>query len=156
MSSFEIYWITRLDYLNILLIIIDIILFSLLFIYAFFVKDKYEEFIQSHKNFEYVAEKYKDDPNLKEQEEELKKQEILFFKHKKYWLKLFFIFLTNTIIIPLLPSTKETAAIILLPKIYNSITTNKEISQLPNNLSKMANEWIKNQLNLGDLNNEKS
>lgn len=42
----------------------------------------------------------------------------------------------------LVPSTKEMAAILIVPKLADSIASNKEIQKLPDNLLGLANEWI--------------
>lgn len=41
------------------------------------------------------------------------------------------------------PNTKETAAIILIPKITNAISQNEKLKQLPDNVLDLANDWIK-------------
>jgi uncharacterized membrane protein len=40
------------------------------------------------------------------------------------------------------PTTKEMAAIIIIPKIYNATTSNEEFKKLPNNILNLANEYI--------------
>ncbi len=41
------------------------------------------------------------------------------------------------------PDTKEMAAIVIIPKMYNAISTNKQLTELPNNMLQLANDWIK-------------
>jgi len=43
----------------------------------------------------------------------------------------------------LIPSTKQVAAIIVVPKIITSIENNKELMALPGEITSIASEWIK-------------
>jgi hypothetical protein len=66
-------------------------------------------------------------------------------KNKKWWLMpkilipsaALFLFISSFI-----PTTKEMAAILIVPKLTNAIAENEEIQKLPNNLMGLANEWI--------------
>lgn len=42
----------------------------------------------------------------------------------------------------LLPSTKQMAAIIVVPKVISSIEANKELMSLPNDITSLASSWI--------------
>lgn len=42
----------------------------------------------------------------------------------------------------LIPSTKDMAAILIVPKLSQTIAANKEIQKLPDNLLSLANDWI--------------
>lgn len=46
-------------------------------------------------------------------------------------------------VLTILPNKKEIAAIYIIPKIYNTISTNEAIKKLPNNLLDLANDWLK-------------
>ena len=41
-----------------------------------------------------------------------------------------------------IPSVKELAAIILVPRLTQAVVANEELKKLPNNLLNLANEWI--------------
>jgi len=41
-----------------------------------------------------------------------------------------------------LPTTKQMAAIIIVPKICSAVESNEQLKQLPNNLFTLANEWM--------------
>ena len=60
-------------------------------------------------------------------------------KYLFFHLGTFFIFLAADV---LLPTTKEMAAILILPKVYSSVSANEELKKIPNNLVRLANEWI--------------
>jgi hypothetical protein len=51
-----------------------------------------------------------------------------------------FSFLMNSF----LPSTKEMATIIIVPKIYNSISNNEELKKIPSQVIDLANSWLVN------------
>lgn len=42
----------------------------------------------------------------------------------------------------LVPNSKQMAVILVVPKIINVIETNEEIKKLPDNVLKLANDWI--------------
>lgn len=50
-----------------------------------------------------------------------------------------------------IPSSKELAAIIIIPKITNSVSENKALRELPTNVIDLANEWL---IELKPKNNE--
>jgi len=52
------------------------------------------------------------------------------------------IFILTFLIGVFLPNTKQMAAIIMIPKMYNAITENKQLNELPNNVVQLANDWI--------------
>lgn len=41
-----------------------------------------------------------------------------------------------------IPTTKEMAAIVIIPKIVNAVSANEQIKKMPDNLLSLANEWI--------------
>lgn len=63
-------------------------------------------------------------------------------KRFRIWLRLISIPIVASALAVLIPSTKEMAAILIVPKLANSIASNKEIQKLPDNLLKLANSWI--------------
>ena len=49
-------------------------------------------------------------------------------------------------ILVVVPTTKQMATIIVAPKIINSVANNEELKKIPNNLLKLANEWVEEQI----------
>lgn len=60
-------------------------------------------------------------------------------KLMKYGLMLLLPFFMLT---TFLPTTKQMAAIIIVPKICSAVESNEQLKQLPNNLFTLANEWM--------------
>lgn len=46
------------------------------------------------------------------------------------------------IVVTLVPSTKEMAAIIVAPKLYNAVVQNKELQEMPSKVVDLANAWL--------------
>lgn len=110
MSKWDIYWITRLDHLGEMLGICYVIIIISIVVVAITL------FIQvNNADYSLLA------PRT--------------WAILKYLLILFFI---NSLGY-LLPTTKEMAAIIILPK----LSQNETLQQLPDNILNLANEWIK-------------
>lgn len=64
-------------------------------------------------------------------------------KISKKWFSIPVIFAVFSFIVGFfIPTTKEMAAIILLPKITNAIQNNEELKKLPENVLQLANDWI--------------
>lgn len=61
----------------------------------------------------------------------------------KCWLVVSITLVLFLLIVIFVPTTKEMAAILILPKILNSQTANKAINELPANIVDLANDWIK-------------
>lgn len=55
---------------------------------------------------------------------------------------LIFLLFPSAIISVFTPSTKEMAAILLIPKIQQSIVANKKLTEMPDKLLDLANVWI--------------
>jgi hypothetical protein len=109
-TSWQIYWITRLDSISLLLAIATF-LSVFLFILSVFALEDIED-------------------------EKVGKEVGLFRKF------LFFFSIAGAVLCSLTPTTKEMAAIILIPKLTNAVTQNEELKKLPNNLLSLANDWI--------------
>lgn len=62
---------------------------------------------------------------------------------KRIWKIFFPVFLISSFFYIITPTSKELCAIIVVPKIANSIAENKQIQQLPDNIVGLANDWIK-------------
>jgi len=60
--------------------------------------------------------------------------------HIKLLLSLSLIFLITALLIP---STKQMAAIIVVPKVISSIESNKELMSIPGEVISLASAWIK-------------
>ena len=61
----------------------------------------------------------------------------------KWPLRIFIsIFTFSLILWTFLPSTKQMAAIIVIPNLVDAITENEELKQIPNNLTELTNDWI--------------
>lgn len=117
MTSWDIYWLTRMDYLQQLMFILAIILGVLSLVAGIiFVAAKAESYDEESEGV-----------NISK--------------------KIMTISIPATLVLmsiaSLLPSTKELAAIIIIPKIANAIETNQQIKKIPENLITLANDWIK-------------
>lgn len=62
-----------------------------------------------------------------------------FIKSLRWLIPIFIVSLTIT---TLIPTTKQMAAIILVPKIINGIEQSEPLQEIPNNLLDLANDWI--------------
>lgn len=119
MTSWQIYWIAKLDDIgNMFYVVATISAIASIIIaiaWAVHVSDSYDD----------------EDRNCR------KAQSL-----KKYFLKLIWLPIICFLIASLMPNTKQMAAIILLPKISNSLAANEELKKLPTNLLDLANKWI--------------
>lgn len=70
--------------------------------------------------------------------EEDKKKSLV--KYLKLNISVLFICIFGAVFVP---STKEAAAMYVVPKLYNSLSENKKIAEIPDNLINLANSWIK-------------
>lgn len=61
---------------------------------------------------------------------------------KKQWLPFAFIFGIALAIDAFTPTTKEMAAIILIPRVVNGVAGNKALRELPANVLDLANAWL--------------
>jgi hypothetical protein len=61
---------------------------------------------------------------------------------KKHYKKGVLLLLSFLLPAFLIPSTKQMAAIIIVPKLYNGLTENEGLKELPDNLVELANDWI--------------
>lgn len=61
---------------------------------------------------------------------------------KKPIIICFIVSILSFVISAFLPNTKQMATIIIVPKITNAISQNEELKKLPDNVLKLANEWI--------------
>lgn len=113
-TSSQIYWVTRLDSFNDALLIIGVIFGIICLIAGIFLAGTW-------------GEPY-GDTDLP--------------KAKRWFFRIFWIPILCIIISTFLPTTKEMAAIFILPKIMNSVSQNEELKKLPNNILELANEWI--------------
>jgi hypothetical protein len=52
------------------------------------------------------------------------------------------VFSCATIILGIVPSTKQAVTIWLVPKMVNAVQANEQMQELPNNILNLANEWI--------------
>jgi len=66
--------------------------------------------------------------------------------------KLAIIPLIGALITVTLPTTKQMAAMLIIPPVANSILSNEELKQLPNNVVSLANDWLKELKPNKDLN----
>jgi len=120
MTSWDLYWLTRLDSLNclfnfwwgcsLILAVISAIVCG----------------ISS-------AESYSED----------EKYERTSKKAKRLSIKALFISVTGMVFATITPNTKEMAAIILIPKVVNSVAANEKLKELPDNVLDLANAWLK-------------
>jgi hypothetical protein len=62
---------------------------------------------------------------------------------KKYLFRILLISIIDGFISIWIPTTKEMAAIIIIPKLINAISSNQQLIDLPNNFVALANDWIK-------------
>lgn len=62
---------------------------------------------------------------------------------KRFWIPWVVIAGIALMIKTFTPTTKEMAAIIIIPKVVNSAAENKAIREFPTNVMDLANEWLK-------------
>jgi len=73
---------------------------------------------------------------------ELEAKEASIMLRKKLWpLPLIFFFILS--IYTLIPTTKQMAALVILPPTFNYVAGNEKLKQLPENIVDLANTWIK-------------
>lgn len=125
-TSWQVYWITRLDGFIGLLIFFSIVSFIIVAVSCIVAMIKYSE--SQDRDW---CNSHRENSNR------------LFLLWKKVTLISLPIFIISTLLINLIPSTKELAAIYLIPKIVN----NEQVQKIPDNALKLLNgkleQWIK-------------
>lgn len=119
MTSWELYWLTRMDAISFLFGIIGVVTLST----SIFIAIGWAV----HK-----ADSNNDGDRLDKGGDKLR---TIFFK--TVWIPILFGLMTA-----LIPTTKEMAAILILPKLTQAVSQNQELQKLPGNLLSLANEWI--------------
>lgn len=140
-----IYWITRLDYLITIfgiLNIINVIFFTVFCVLYFKRKEVKEGLYEKKVDYEHYVDKEFYKCKLDGVERELKRLEEDMKNICKKIYKIIIITATFTIMLFLTPTTKEAAAMYIIPAISN----NKQVQKLPENLLKYTNELLKDKI----------
>jgi Na+-driven multidrug efflux pump len=119
-TPWEIYWLTRMDYVS-----------------GFFISMTVIAFIFSIGAA--IGWGANSDCSSRTDDREALRAKIL----KGYFFKTFLVAVIFFIFFILIPNTKEMAAIILIPKAVNAAVSNKALTELPKNVLDLANEWLK-------------
>lgn len=119
MTSWQIYWLTRLDNIQNALRIVVMISFIASTMIAIFWSV-------------YAFDSYRED------DEDSKKEKAL----RGIFIRMIIIPICFGILLVSTPSSKEMAAIIIVPKLTNAISKNQKIMNLPDKVLDLANAWI--------------
>lgn len=63
-------------------------------------------------------------------------------KYFQTFLKMIPFIIVTSLITIFVPSTKEMAAIIVIPRLYKSLTENKKLTEIPDKVFDLANSWL--------------
>ena len=129
MNSWQLYWITRLDQLY--------ISFSAIFAFSLLGMASFGSAYLINLNL--MKSRKPKDGDLDHSDYDWNKS---WADGLRPFAKLFVSIFIFSNILWFIPTTKEMAAIIIIPKLYNSITTNQKIINMPDKLLDLANSWI--------------